>query len=163
MKKIILAVITLLCLSTPLYAQEVITSPCRIIDIPCYIASDETVLREEPNKDSRIVLQASPARKGSKIYFYLRQIVLYGEKFWGYFEAVEPIVDLMTGKTSEGGWAPLSTAFTEVVWAQQLLGKADEGVTFFLFKPNTPMLIVNSKLVTGAFPLKEYHIMKQGK
>lgn len=156
MKKTILTAIALLCLSTPLQAQEVIRRKC-LIGAPCYIDSDKTVLREKPNKDSRIILQASPARKGGKIYFYLRDVTFSGATFWGYFEAVEPIVDLTTGKTREGGWASLDNAFTEIVGMWTLFeGTAGEGVIFALFEPNdTPILIVNSKLVKGAFLIKK--------
>ena len=162
MKKIILIAIALLCLSTPLQAQEVIRKKCHILGIPCYIDSDTTVLREKPDKDSRIILQASPARKGGKIYFYLRDITFSEETFWGYFEAVEPIVDLTTGKTREGGWASLDNAFTEIVEMWPLIeGTAGEGVIFALFEPNdTPILLVNSKLVKGAFLIKKNQLFQ---
>ncbi len=161
MKKTILIAIALLCLSTPLQAQEVIKKKCLTIGIPCYIDSDTTVLREKPNKDSRITLQASPARKGSKIYFYLRDVTFSGTTRWGYFEAVEPIVDLATGKTREGGWTPLDNAFSEMVGMWSLFeGNREtmEGVMVALFKPNTFMLLVNSKFVTGVFPLKGHNM-----
>lgn len=161
MKKTILTAIALLCLSTPLQAQEVTKTSCLIIGFPCYIDSDKTVLREKPNKDSRIILQASPARKGSKIYFYLRNVTLSGATSWGYFEAVEPIVDLTTGKTREGGWAPLDNAFAEVVWAQFLFGNEieKEHVILFLLEPNnTPILLVDSKFFKGVFLLEGNHV-----
>ncbi len=111
MKKIILAVITLLCLSTPLQAKDF---HCFILDVPCYVKSNTTILRKEPSEDSPIVQQLSPARDSDKLYFYLRAKIVVKRKLWGYFAPVEPIVDLITGETTAGGWAPLDNAFHDL-------------------------------------------------
>lgn len=110
MKKIILTAIALLCLSTPLQAKDF---PCFILDVPCYVKSGATILRKEPSEDSPIVQQLSPARDSDKLYFYLRAKIAVKEKRqgWGYFEPVEPIVDMITGKTMAGGWVLLTNAF----------------------------------------------------
>lgn len=143
MKKTILTAITLLCLSTPLQAFE---TYCNVLDAPCYMKSNTTILRKEPSEDSPIVQQLSPARDSDRLYFFFRAKREVKGKLWGYFEPVEPIVDMITGKKMAGGWASLDNAFHDVYDPSvKELEQLDGQHTMFMYRPKTPVYFVETK------------------
>lgn len=94
MKKNILALITLLCLSSPLHAEDI---PCRVIDAPCYL-KDVSVLRKYPFGSSEIAAQLNQLLPKSfnklvysaysgdqKLYFYMDHSIDSEKKWWGYY------------------------------------------------------------------------------
>lgn len=143
MKKTILTAIALLCLSTPLQAMDL---PCFILDAPCYIKSNTTILRKEPSEDSPIVQQLSTARDSDRLYFFFRAKREVKGKLWGYFEPVEQIVDMTTGKTMAGGWAPLDNAFHDVYNPSfEELEKYNRQHTMLMYRPNIPVYFFETK------------------
>ena len=157
MKKTILTAIALLCLSTPLQARD---CPCIVLDIPCYIKSSTTILRKEPSKDSPIVQQLSPARDSDRLYFYLRSRKKVKEGLWGYFEPVEPIVDLITGKTMAGGWTPLANAFHDLDenTGRLIFSEPERRMESWVFKPNELVFILNTPRADFYLPLRPENI-----
>lgn len=148
MKKTILTATALLCLSTPLQAEDMPPWRCMVIGAPCYIKSNTTILRKVPSEDSQIVQQLSPARDSDKLYYYLRARMQVKGKLWGYFESVEPIVDMITGKKMAGGWAPLDNAFHDVYDPSvEELEKYDgrHRHIMLMFRPNVPVYVVEGK------------------
>lgn len=162
MKKTILTAIALLCLSTPLQAMDL---PCFILDAPCYIKSNTTILRKEPSEDSPIVQQLSPARDSDRLYYYLRVRMPIKEKWWGYFESVEPSVDLITGKMMAGGWAPLANAFHDVDSATDVIKDDKQEVTvgFMVCKPNTRIYGIEMKDSFIMLPVRPENIVQKQK
>lgn len=161
MKKTILTAIALLCLSTPLQAFDY---PCFILDVPCYVKSNTTILREKPSEDSQIVQQLSPARDSDRLYYYLRVRRAVKRKWWGYFEPVEPIVDMITGKTMAGGWAPLANAFHDVDKTTSVFNEPEKNIVMdiWFFEPNKFSVFVMS--VSDAYlylPLRPENIVQK--
>lgn len=164
MKKTILTAIALLCLSTPLQAEDF---PCFILDVPCYVKSGATILRKEPSEDSPIVQQLSPARDSDRLYYYLRVRMQIKGKWWGYFESVEPIVDLITGKMMAGGWAPLANAFHDLDESSSANvikdDKQEVAVEFMVFKPNTRTYGIETKDSAIILPVRPENIVQKPK
>lgn len=152
MKKTILTAIALLCLSTPLQAEDV---PCILMGAPCYIKSNTTILWKEPSEDSPIVQQLSPARDSDRLYFYLRARRKVKEKWWGYFEPVEPILDLITGKMMAGGWTPLDNAFHDMYKpSAEEFERYSGRPSLLMYKPNVPAYYVETKNAAFIAPLQ---------
>ena len=158
MKKTILTATALLCLSTPLQAFDL---PCTALDVPCYVKSNTTILRKEPSEDSPIMQQLSPARDSDKLYFYLRAKIEVKRKWWGYFEPVEPIVDMITGKKMAGGWTPLDNAFHDLDYSsfapflrkegKEVVLFTNETVAIAVCKPKTYVILVDTEYFFGLF------------
>ena len=146
-----------------LFRSQAMDLRCLILDAPCYIKSNTTILRKEPSEDSPIVQQLSPARDSDRLYYYLRATMVVKGKVWGYFESVEPIVDLITGKKMAGGWASLDNAFhdldesslTEVIKDD----KQKVSVRFMFFKPNARIYVLDMEDSFIAFPMRPENIV----
>lgn len=129
MKKNILALITLLCLSSPLHAEDI---PCRVIGAPCYL-KDVSVLRELPYGKSKIVEQLSRLRPHQydikqvysaysgekKLYFYLSKDIDLKGKLWGYFVPTSIslifVLSPSSDKKVKSGWVSLDQLDNEIV------------------------------------------------
>ena len=151
MKKIVLALITLLGLSSPLRAADI---PCVIVDTPCYIKGNVTILKEKPSDGAKVVQKLFPARNDDKLYYYLRKIVVSEGEKWGYFESVTPIIDAMTDKGMKGGWAPLNGAFHDMdSHGWPVIEKENgEGVFLAKFKPDTSVFIIHTRDFISTVP-----------
>lgn len=175
MKKNILALITLLCLSSPLHA-EYVDKPCMFLDVPCYIKPDKSavkagtnviVLRASPHMGAEIVEEASPPKGEGKLYFYLRKIVVSEEKEWGYFDPENSASFIPTplnrfpenpNKRLRGGWAPLYNAFHSVdeIPVRQIQGENYlEFVQQYRYRPNGIVFLISMGKFEFIVPMNE--------
>lgn len=156
MKKIILAIMAILFFSVPVYAEE---GPCKVKGAPCYTKSGIIVLRERPSFDSKIVYSSTPAKKDSKIFYYLKSISLSEGKNWGYFKSMMPTMDGATGKFfQEEGWMLLDETFHEVDLENMkviLFKSPKENVSILPYKPDKHVVFIATEQLRIFFPLDE--------